>query len=282
MLPVDGMVALYNLLLAVVWGGLSAKVSFAPWLAVVHLAGASLFLLLRRRPLLSAGTATLRELYPLLWLVGFWFELDYLLPLLHPVFFDAFVVRWDVALFGASWGTEWLLRWPSPWLSEPMFLLYMLWAPLMIVPPLALALARRREALRDLVLRLTLTYLVCCLVYLLVPVNGPKQLVPAGAPLTHGIFYWLMGRYYVVDPSVGTALPSFHVAAVVTLAWLAWRWRGPRLGMVAWLVALGVSLSAVYTQYHYVLDALAGLVLAVALQAFTPALQRRLSHGRPA
>jgi hypothetical protein len=281
MLPVDGIVAGYNLLLALVWGGLAATVWFAPWLGVAHLAGASLYLVLRRRPRLSRATAALREIYPLLWLVGFWFELDYLLPLLHPAFFDAQIVRLDVALFGASWGTEWLLRAPSPWLSEPMYLLYMLWAPLVIVPPLALALAggRRRDTLRDLVFRMTLTYLACCLVYLLVPVDGPQPVVPAGSPLARGLFHGLMGRYYLVRDSGGTALPSFHVVAVVTLAWLAWRWRGPRVAMAVSLVALGVSVSTVYTQHHYVVDAVAGLALALALQALAPALQRRLSEG---
>ena len=280
MLPVDGLVAVYNLALALVWGALAPKAWFASWLAVAHLAGAGLPLLLRRRPGLSPLGAALREIYPLLWLVGFWFELDYLLPLLHPAFFDRYVVRLDRALFGASWGTAWLLRAQTRWLSEPMYALYMLWAPLLIATPLALLAAGRREALRGVVYRLTFAYLACCLVYLAVPVEGPFTFVPAGSPVAGGLFQRLMGRYYLVTDSRGTALPSYHVAAVATLAWCAWHWWGRRAGLAAALLAAGVAVSTVYTQHHYVIDAVTGLALALAILALAPSLERRTSRGR--
>ncbi len=274
MLPVDGIVAGYNLLLALVWGALAPQVWFAPWLGVVHLAGASLFLVLRRRPRLSRATTWIREYYPLLWLLGFWYELDYLLPLLHPVFFDAALERLDVALFGVSWGREWVLRVPSLWISEPMYLLYMCF-PLVAVPPLLFGLTGRRDALRDVSLGLTICYVACCVVYLLLPVAGPERAIPAGAPAVHGLFYRLMAAYTRLGDSLGTAFPSFHVAAAVVIACGAWRWWRPAVAAPVTAAALGLALSSVYTQHHYAVDAVAGALLALALEAVTPALRRR-------
>ena len=275
MRPVDGIVALYNLLLCMVWGSLASKVGFAPWLAVAHLAGASLVLGLRRGTGLSRVTACLREYYPLLWIVGFWYELDYLLPLLHPAFFDGTIERLDVALLGASWGREWVLRAPSLWLGEPMYLLYMLF-PLVAVPPLWFGLTRRREALRDVTLGLTLSYLCCCLVYLLLPVAGPEVVLPAGAPPARGVFYRLLGEYARVGDALGTAFPSYHAAAAVVIAAGAWRWWRAGVAGVVTALACGLAVSAVYTRHHYVMDVVAGVALALALEALVlPGLRRR-------
>jgi membrane-associated phospholipid phosphatase len=279
MLPVDGIVAAYNLLLAVVWAALAPRFAPAPALAAAHLAGASLLLMLRRRPRLSQLTGWLREYYPLLWVIGFWLELDYLLPLLHPAFFDPFVRRLDVVLFGASWSTEWSARAPSAWLSEPMHLLYMLF-PLVAVPPLWFGLTGRRDALRDVTMRLTLCYLACCLVYLRVPVLGPHAATLGGAPVARGMFRHLAGDYallgeWVGDPP-GTAFPSFHVAGAVVTAWVAWRWWRPAVAAAVTAAAAGISISTVYTQNHYVLDAVAGATIALLLQVLVaPALARR-------
>lgn len=275
MLPVDVIVAAYNLVLAAIWLALVPRHPLAPLLAFAHLAGASLVLVLRRGPHLSPATAWLRELYPLLWIIGFWRELDYLLPLLHPVFFDTAVERADVALFGASWGTQWIARSPQLWLSEPMYLLYMLF-PLTVVPPVWFALAGRLQALRDVALGLTLSYLACCLVYLVLPVAGPDPVTPAG-PAARGLCYRLMGQYARLGDARGTAFPSFHVAAAVVIAGVAWR-RWPRaVAVVVTALGAGMSVSAVYTQHHYVLDAVAGAALGLLLEVFiAPPLRRRV------
>jgi membrane-associated phospholipid phosphatase len=72
------------------------------------------------------------------------------------------------------------------------------------------------------------------------------------------------------------AFPSGH--ALVTLLSMAWAWRY-RL-WVRWVVTiLGALLvvSTVYLRYHYVVDVLAGAVLATLCLAFAPAVHRWLS-----
>ena len=265
--PVDRVVAGYNLLLALVWAGVPAT-PLAPPLAAVHLAGAALpFLLRRAGPGVAPGVAALRDVYPLLWIPAFWAELDYLLPLLHPVYFDAAVQRLDRALFGVSWHVAWMDRVPSPWLSEPMHFLYMLFPLVLVGPPVAFAATGRRDALRDVAFRLPLTYACCCLVYLAFPAVGPVHDAAAGAALSHGLFYRLVPVYWKVGNSLGTAFPSFHVAATVTMACVVARWLGRGAGRAAALFAVALGLSTVYTRHHYAVDAVAGALLALLLEA---------------
>ena len=80
--------------------------------------------------------------------------------------------------------------------------------------------------------------------------------------------------------SLGTAFPSSHVAGVVTAAIIAWKWL-PR--PVAWLLiveSIGVMVATVYTQNHYAIDAVAGLVWAVVLQVMLLPLLDRLITRR--
>jgi membrane-associated phospholipid phosphatase len=279
--PADRVVAGYNLVLGVVWASVPGT-PLAPPLAAAHLVGAALpFLLRRAEPGMGRGVAALRDVYPLLWILGFWAELDYLLPLLHPVYFDAAVQRLDRALFGVHWDVAWMARAPSPWLSESMHLLYMLFPLVLVGPPVAFAAVGRRDALRDVAFRLPLTYVCCCLVYLAFPAVGPARAAPAGAALTHGLFYRLVPVYWQVGNSLGTAFPSFHVAAAVTVAFVVARWLGRGAGRVAALAAVAMGLSTVYTRHHYAVDAVAGAVLALLLEALVAfGRLRRATLGR--
>ena len=97
-----------------------------------------------------------------------------------------------------------------------------------------------------------LTYLTCFLFYIAFPVYGPRAM------------------------AAGTAFPSSHVAGVVTMAVLGWRWLGRGWGLVMAVAALAVTLSTVYTGNHYVVDAMVGALWVVPFQAWIqPYLERR-------
>ncbi|NNG17195.1 MAG: phosphatase PAP2 family protein [Gemmatimonadales bacterium] len=99
--------------------------------------------------------------------------------------------------------------------------------------------------------------------------------------MTEGFWYQLVKQAHDSGDSLGTAFPSSHVAGSVTIAYLAWRWL-PR-GW-AWLIALetvGVCFATVYTQNHYAIDALGGLVWATVLQVVAVPLVRGVLSGAP-
>ncbi len=266
--PVDRVVAGYNILLALIWAQLVGLVPYAPLVLVAHVAAAFMPRLIERAPLKPAGlTAGLRDLYPLLWMLAFWTELDYLRAHLHQVANDGSIMVLDRAIFGVHWHSEWIAHMPQVWLSEAMQFSYFAYYPLIFIPPLALVLARRRVALRDVVLRLMVTYLACYLVYIAFPVDGPHH-TTAMYQGTHsdGFFYNLVRAAQDFGDARGTAFPSSHVTGAVTIAFIGWRWFSRPVAALLTIEALGVLLSTVYTQSHYAVDALVGVVFAFTLQ----------------
>ena len=282
-LAVDRLVAAYNVLLAGVWGTLFARAVYAPWIFVAHAAAVALPYLLARAPRRpSRLVGVLGEIYPLLWLLGFWTELGFVRELLHVGAHEDSIRGLDLAVFGAHWNGEWMPRMPQLWLSETMHFVYFAYYALIFLPPIVVGLAGRTEALRDMALRLLVTYVGCYVVYLAYPVDGPNHTMThyAGA-LTDGFFYRLVHGAVHMGDSLGTAFPSSHVAGAVTIAYLAHRWFSSRVATLFTAEAIGVFFSTVYTQMHYPIDAVAGVVWGLGLQiVVVPLLTRRFEPQR--
>ena len=282
-LPVDRLMAAYNLLLGAVWWANWRVAPHAPGIAVAHLAAAGLPWLIARAPRRPwAWLAACYELYPLLLLGPFWTELDLLRGVLGSRGFDAQIRSVDVALFGMHPHAEWLPRMDALWFSEPMYFVYYAYYATIVLPPVVLAVLGRRAALRDATCRLMATYLLCYVVYLAFPVYGPNILEPDHpGPHTTGFFYQLVAAAHAAGDAKGTAFPSSHVAGAVTIAFIAWRWLPRGLAVLLALEAAGVALSTVYTQNHYGTDALAGIVWALAIQVGIVPLLRYLRSPAP-
>jgi membrane-associated phospholipid phosphatase len=79
--------------------------------------------------------------------------------------------------------------------------------------------------------------------------------------------YYVSAVYHSFNPNKFAAFPSLHAAFPAMAAAYAWfRYRAMAIGLIAWTVAVGLSI--VYLGEHYVVDALAGFVyvaLAIAL-----------------
>ena len=139
------------------------------------------------------------------------------------------------------------------------------------------ALRRQAAAFRELVLRGVLTYVVCDAIYLVIPTLGPRA-VQTGLEANAGghaggVFQFMNDALRSFGDSPGTAFPSSHVAGILTVA-IAARATGNKLfASIMTALGIGVSIATVYTQNHYLLDAIAGAALAVMLQyALVPML----------
>lgn len=287
--PVDWLVAVYNLGLATLWiaalpaAAAAGRSSSAVLLVLVHGVAASLPWWIARlpdrpgRPLRMA-----REAYPLLLIPLLWEELDAAIRITHAATNDGLIMALDRALFGLHLDAAWMPAMPQLWFSELMHFSYWIYLPLIFVPAIAMALRRDVVAFQDVTLRLTTAYLACYAVYLVFPTAGPKVFgvpfdgaVPGGA-LTEGFFFELVAQAHETSNVWGAAFPSSHVAGAVTVAWLGWRWFSPGVAILLSIQALGVVLSTVYTQNHYAIDSIAGMVFALSLQAWAVPGIRRL------
>lgn len=281
LLPFDLAIAAYNVALACVWAAASPQSAAAPWLALAHLAAAALPWTLRHRwTAPSLPRVALREGYPLLALGVFWAELGLLHRLRQLPTHDALVAAWDRALFGVHLHLAWPAAMPERWLDEGMHFAYFAYYLLLVVP-IAVGLMRRREAFRDLMLRMMITYLACFAFYAVFPVYGPHSMPGAPHHATPGFFESLIRHAHQAGDSPGTAFPSSHVAGVVAVAWFAWIWLPrPAAVSLAALAAL-VALGTVYTGNHFALDALLGLLWGIVAQTVVVPALRRLAERAP-
>src|SRR5919197_4416774 len=96
-----------------------------------------------------------------------------------------------------------------------------------------------------------------------------------------GVSYFISPLYTHLNPNEYAAFPSLHAAFPALAAMYAWsRYRLVALGLIVWTG--GVWWAIVYLGEHYFVDALAGLVYAVAAAAAVELVARRRSRSAPA
>ena len=281
--PSDRFVAGYNLILALVWLPLVDRAAHAPWIAVAHLAGCGLPWLLARVPRRPWGlVVALRDFYPVILAAAFWTEIDVVRSTVGPGNYDHLIAPLDRAVFGTHLHEIWMPRMDGIWWSEAMYFMYYAYYPLVILPLIVVAVRGQRAAGRDMVFRLLVAYLACNLLYIPFPVDGPHFLdTPHAGPHTDGLFYRLVAAIQALGDSRGCAFPSSHVTGAVAIAMFGWRWFSRPVAFLLTFEALGVVLSTVYTQNHYAIDSLAGLVVGIGLQLLAvPLLHRALGGAR--
>ena len=264
---VDLVFAAYSVVLAGVWMFAAETAHVGRAMVALHLFAAGLLVQLPATGVRGASPWTaLRRGYPYVAWVLAWSELGWLHRLHVPVGHDAGVLVVDQALFGVHWHQRWAEIMPWSGLGEILHLSYLSYYLLILGPPAALALARRRADLDRFTLGLMATYLVCFLVYLALPVYGPRALaVGRGVvePVVDGgVMAGLVEALRRAGDSPGTAFPSSHCAGVTAVALLARRCFSPATGRWLAVWAALVVASTVYTRNHYALDAVAGVLTA--------------------
>jgi membrane-associated phospholipid phosphatase len=120
-----------------------------------------------------------------------------------------------------------------------------------------------------------LATLFCYAVYPFFPLTPPRVLFndipgPPVSPLLRHMNLWLLDRLSVQ----ACVFPSAHAAAV-TAAALAVRAYRPRLGILFCIVALSIVVATVYGRYHYLADAVAGLLVGMVAFAVSHRIHKR-------
>jgi hypothetical protein len=253
---------------------------FAPWVIVAHgLIGVLIFLL--HRPGLGRVGRVLREIYPIVLLLGLYGALD-LLNGLDMRVWDGPIQQWEAALFGGQVSQTWWQDHPSAFWSTTLHAVY--FAYYFIVPfPAVFFLSRGEpDRARTAVTIVVATFLVCYLCFLFVPVAGPYYEFPR--PTGPFVDNWAARLVYTTlaqGSSYGAAFPSSHVAA--TVAATVGTWLGSRRAGVLLLVpTLLLTVGVVYCQMHYAVDALAGLVVPAPVAALVLGWERRSRAAAPA
>lgn len=226
----------------------------------------------------GGGARVLGEFYPLLADLALYEEVG-LVNAAAGVSHDALVQRWEQALFGTQVSHDWIRAWPWPGLSWALHLGYLSYYAI-LATPLGLWLSGRRDGARRVLLRMMVGFYLCYAVSLALPVAGPRYVFPIARNAATAVApARLAQRLLERGAAWGTAFPSSHVAVSLLAAVSALRELGP-LGAALLPTALLLALGTVYGQFHYAVDALAGLAVAAAVLLGARLAERRSARRR--
>lgn len=293
----DRLLIAFWALLSLLSLSLHARVAFWHWCILANIAAALLLCLIAR----AAGAHRSQALhgihhwsaYPL---VLFTFKQVYFLirPLHHGKDYDALLAAIDHALFGLH-PTQWLARMANPYVTELLQIAYTLFYVWFLV--LGIELYRKR---RFASFRFTIVYgfLISYVGYLLLPAVGPRFTLHDFARINTelpGVLFTPALRVFVnffesIQPGMTGAaalasaqrdvFPSGHTMMMLLMMVFACREKLQTRGAV-WITGSLLIFATVYLRYHYVVDILAGALLALLCLYTAPGLQRWIQPRKP-
>jgi hypothetical protein len=205
--------------------------------------------------------------------LAFYFNLRPILPLINSATYDAALYRLDLAIFGLEptlafeqFSTPRVVEWFAFFYYSYFFVL----ASFVLV---MIFTCRSDERLSVFATGVLFIVAIGHYVYTLVPGFGPYAYLSHDyrAPLTGGPFYYLVldtvsraGPMRDIFPSLHTALPTF-------CSLFAWR-HYPRIAPLVTVFAATILVAPRVLRWHYAVDGLAGLFLAVTAFMAAPRL----------
>jgi membrane-associated phospholipid phosphatase len=278
--PVDVLHYAFFTLLFTVTAASFAKIANAGWWLAFDVAAAASLVLVERR--FAAATlrrgASARLAHGIVVVPLVFTQVGMIIQGVRAVDYAPMLERWDRWLFLGTNPLEALEPWSHPLLTELMQWAYTSYLLLPVGIVLLLAWKASGAALSRSLFALVGVMYLSYAGYVLVPAAGPNIHSTLGPLEPVGIEVLLLYRF--TDPLPGVWLtgplrtwmfgveltkkdcfPSGHVAVAVVCWVLARRVHRP-LAPLFLVLAVGVGLSTVYLRYHYVVDVLAGVLLA--------------------
>lgn len=248
----------------------------APGLLTAHVAGAAVLIYAVRHP--STASWFFRHWYPLPYVSACYKEMALLIPALRHTDADQWLANLDYRLWTAN-PTVWLERIQSPAATEFLQVIYTLFVPMVLVPAFVLWKKHDYPGFQYFAFLIALGYLVDYVGYLIVPARGPRFYL---AQLQHTplqglwLFHGMQATLDRLESAHYDCFPSGHTQLTI-LAW--WSTRQFRSSSVFWLYfayTLCIIFATVYLRYHYSVDVVAGVLVAVFLIWTTPFIYRSL------
>jgi len=264
-------------LVAAVFGGLTGL-----GIAAIHALAVGAILALGRWQPRTGFAGFLRASWAVAVCPALYSELATLNRFLTQRFFDDVVQRWDAAIFGGQ--PSLYLSSVLPWVpfSETLHLGYLAYYAIVPAALIGVYVTRGFDALQRTSIAIATAFFVSYLIFMVFPVAGPRYEFEAiGGEIGRGRFYGLVHAILEGGSSKGTAFPSSHIAASLSAVLGA----GREDGRWFWLLIIpegALALGTVYGRFHYGIDAIAGLILALLAFGLSDRIFRTLSGRQPA
>ena len=211
---------------------------------------------------------------PILFVVLIYESLGDLIQYLQPDV-DPRLIQIDFSIFGVQ-PTLWMGQWIVPWFTDIMSLVYFSYYFIPVVLIAVLYLKDRMAEFDRSMFVLAFGYYVSFIGYILFPAIGPRY------ALTHLYSIPLEGSFITdfvrdalnaLEHNKRDCMPSGHTQIVLMVLFLAYRYQKFLFYLFLPIIS-ALILSTVYLRYHYVIDLLVGMALAIGCMIFSPRLYR--------
>jgi len=223
----------------------------------------------------------LRDFNPVIIIPSNFTELHYLVHNVNPIDYDQLLINIDYGIFGVH-PTIWLENLSPPLLIEYFQIVYALFYFLPIILATLLYKRKAKDDFHFFVFVIVFGFYLSYATYFFVPAIGPRFTLNHlhTAPVT-GLWFTESIRYTlnVLENIQRDAFPSGHTE--ITLLTMIYAWHYSR--KFFWILSvIGTSLiiSTVYLRYHYVIDVIAGILLALIVVFLAKPLYQSLLRFR--
>jgi membrane-associated phospholipid phosphatase len=223
----------------------------------------------------------IRHVYPVFLMAPFYRWVYPIGRIFFPVPYEDALLRADVLLFGFNVARDLAHRWGDrAWLTEWMNLSYLSYYMVTLYLPVYLyARMRMKEFYYTAFITVSIMFF-CFAVHALFPSRGPHAFDPVATGYLHAGPVTEFARLFLAQADIPVgAMPSSHIAGTVAVLLLAYRFARPAFWFTL-PVAASLCLSTVYCRYHYAVDGVAGILVALAGVYWAgPRLYTRLFPG---
>ena len=196
---------------------------------------------------------------------------------------DHLFAGWEQSLFGCQPSLLFSQHLPDWWASEPLYLGYFSYFPMIWVLVTWFWL-KRPEALQRIAFIIMSGFFVYYIIYIFLPVAGPQFYYAApGVDAANGVFpnvtdyfhdmremypgpgvdgpfHYLVGLAHEAGERPTAAFPSSHIGIATILLILAFRHKLHKLGFCLLPFYILLCMATVYIHAHYLVDAIAGFI----------------------
>lgn len=234
----------------------------------------------RREHHLPSALQFVLNFYPMAFIPALYESLGPLIAAARPVAKDSLLIAADRALFGTD-PTVWLQRAIHPFLTDLFFIAYIAYYFIAIALGIVVWM-RDRVVARRFIFTLSLAYVLSYAGYFAVPALGPRSALAAShrVPLqTTAVSRAISSTLDELEHTKFDVFPSGHTMVAVIVMIVAYQ----RARDTFWWflpVAIGLIVSTVYCRFHYVVDLMAGALLAAIVVPLGDAIYDRWSKSR--
>jgi membrane-associated phospholipid phosphatase len=211
---------------------------------------------------------------PILFVVLIYESLGNLIQYLQPDV-DPQLIQIDFLIFGVH-PTLWMEQWIIPWFTDIMSLAYLSYYFIPVVLVVVLYMKGRMTEFDRALFVLAFGYYISFIGYILFPAIGPRYAMAHlySIPL-EGSFItdFVRDTLNALEHNKRDCMPSGHTQIVLMVLFLAYRYE-KLLFYLFFPIICALILSTVYLRYHYVIDLLVGVGLAIGCLMVAPRIYR--------